>query len=74
MSYIRASEKRKYSKGGPMYVYPSGGEIIWSCGSPRNEEDLCEFICRLLERTSIDLDEELVEEIREKMFLDELKR
>ena len=74
MSYIRPSSRRKYSKGEPvLYIYPSNEEIIWCAGDPYNDEDLCEFICRLLERTSVDVDDELVKEIRKEMYLDELE-
>jgi len=80
MSYIRLSSTREYSEGEPMYVFKSAfdGEeapeefVDWQVGNPSNAEDLAEVICRVVTQAGINLSDEEVNKIRDRLGLEDL--
>jgi len=78
MSFIRALEKRKYSKGrNDLYVYPTELDdkqyISFNCSLNISSEDYTEVLFRVLERCGIQFSIEDVNNIRQSLFLEPMK-
>jgi len=77
MSFIRALEERKYSKGkNNLYVYPAELDdkqyISFDCAQNIPSEDFIEVLFRVLERCGINFTIEDINSIRKSLFLEEL--
>lgn len=73
MSYIRTGSERKYSDGGPMYVYlETSGKLRWMVGDPTRVEDFVEVLFRVLERADVNFDDNDVESVQEELRIDDM--
>jgi len=80
MSFIRPLEKRRFSKGRSLYVYPTRDPntrkdaLCFNCVDYVDSEDFVEVMCRILEEAGISLTLEEVNRVRDRLFLPPIDR
>jgi hypothetical protein len=75
MSYIRPTAERRYSNGETMYVFSNADDIYFQLSNTRvDSEDFVEIMLRVLERTKVEIDDELVDQVRKGVHLDSFSK
>lgn len=75
MSYIRAGEKKLFSKSQNqgLYVFLSGTDeeqYIEDYGDLKNPEDFCEIMFRILDQGGVEVTKEMVNKARDRLGLE----
>ena len=75
MSFIRALEKRKFSKGGEgLYVFPTEDSIDCCADWEVPKEDWIEIMFRMLERVGIKFNLKDINKVRKSIYLKPIKK